>query len=35
MCYSTAFCIAMFSGEKPPVYFIEDGTKGIGEGDCL
>jgi hypothetical protein len=26
---------AMFSGEKPTVYFIEDGIKGIREGTWL
>jgi hypothetical protein len=35
MCFSTAFWTAMFSGEKPTVYFIEDGIKGIEEGAWL
>jgi hypothetical protein len=35
MCHPTAFWIAICSGEKPTVYFIEDGLKGIGEGAWL
>jgi hypothetical protein len=35
MLSSTAFWTAMFSGEKPIAYFIEDGLKSIGEGGWL